>query len=414
MDRLSAIGQQLLPNEVKTASAPKSQDDVVICAAVRTPLTKAKRGALKDTPPEVMVAAVLKGLVDRTKIDPKNIDDIIVGNVCQPGAGAVTSRMAQFLAGYPETTTLSTLNRQCSSGLEAVSAIAAKIKAGYINIGVGAGVESMSLFDMQSSLDPGTLSEQIFEHEIARNCLIPMGQTSENVAEKFGITREKQDRFSVESHKKAGTAQTSGLFKDEIVSVKTTVKSADGKSQEVVVDKDDGVRTDTTFEGLQKLKPAFKKDGTTTAGNSSQVTDGAAAVLLARRSVAQKLGLPILARFISHAVTGVPPEIMGIGPATAIPKALELAKIKKEDVDIFEINEAFASQAVYCVEKLGIDAKKVNPKGGAIAIGHPLGCTGARQIATLLPELKRTNGKFGVTSMCIGTGMGAASVIELE
>jgi len=282
------------------------------------------------------------------------------------------------------------------------------------NVGIGGGVESMSLFDMQSSLDPGSLSESIFENEAARNCLIPMGQTSENVAEKYGVTREKQDHFSVESHRKAALAQEKGLFNDEIIPIKTTIKKPDGKTAEILVDKDDGVRKDTTFEGLSKLKPAFKKGGTTTAGNSSQVTDGAAAVLLARRSVAQKLGLPILARFVAHAVSGCPPEIMGIGPALAIPKVLALAKLKLEDIDIFEINEAFASQAVYCAEKLGIDGKKINPKGGAIAMGHPLGCTGARQIATLIPELKRTNGKYGVTSMCIGTGMGAAAVIELE
>jgi acetyl-CoA acyltransferase 1 len=361
-----------------------------------------------------MVAAVLKGLTERTKVDPKKVDDIIFGNVNQPGAGVYTSRMAQFLAGYPETTSLASVNRFCSSGLEAVAQIAGKIKAGYIDVGIAGGVESMSLFDMQSSLDPSTLSESIFENEQARNCLIPMGQTSENVAEKFGITREKQDRFAAESHRKAALAQEQGLFKDEIIAIKTKVKTADGKIVDIVVDKDDGIRKETTFEGLAKLKPAFKKDGTTTAGNSSQVTDGAAAVLLARRSVAQKLGLPILARFVSHAVAGVPPEIMGIGPAYAIPKALEQAKLKVADIDIFELNEAFASQALYCAEKLGLDPKKINPKGGAIALGHPLGCTGARQVATLLTELRRRKGKYGVISMCIGTGMGAAAVLELE
>lgn len=194
--------------------------------------------------------------------------------------------------------------------------------------------------------------------------------------------------------------------------VKTFVKDKDGKSKEVEVREDDGIRKETTIEGLNKLKPAFRENGSTTAGNSSQVTDGAAAVLLARRSTAQKLGLPIIARWVDYAVSGVPPEIMGIGPALAIPAVLEKTGLNMNQIDVFEINEAFASQASYCVDKLKIDPKKVNPKGGAIALGHPLGCTGARQIATLLPELKRTNGKYGVVSMCIGTGMGAAAVIE--
>jgi acetyl-CoA acyltransferase 1 len=204
------------------------------------------------------------------------------------------------------------------------------------------------------------------------------------------------------------------VYVDEIVPVKTSVKDKDGNSKDIVVKEDDGIRKETTLEGLAKLKPAFKEGGTTTAGNSSQVTDGAAAVLLCRRSVAEKLKLPILARWVAYAVAGVPPEIMGIGPALAIPAVLEKAGLKLNQIDIFEINEAFASQASYCVEKLHIDPKKVNPKGGAIALGHPLGCTGSRQIATLLPELKRTNGKYGVVSMCIGTGMGAAAVIERE
>ena len=309
MERIQQINSQLNLNLTKLT--PKSPDDIVICGAVRTPLTKAKRGGLKDTPPEILVSTVLKAILDRTKIDPKKIDDIIFGNVAQSGAGVFTSRMAQFLAGYPDTTALASVNRLCSSGLEAVSLIASKIKAGYIDIGIGGGVESMSLFDMQSSLDPNTLSESIFENEQARNCLIPMGQTSENVAEKYGVSRETQDKFAVESHRKAAQAQQNGLFNDEIVPVKTFVKGADGKTTEVVISKDDGIRKETTFEGLSKLKPAFKKGGTTTAGNSSQVTDGAAAVLLTKRSTAEKLGLPILARFLAHAVAGVPPEIMG-------------------------------------------------------------------------------------------------------
>lgn len=263
-------------------------------------------------------------------------------------------------------------------------------------------------------MDPDQIHESVFDHEGARNCLMPMGQTSENVATKFGINRETQDKFAVASHAKAAQAQEKGLFKDEIVPIKTKYTDKDGKEKEVTVSADDGIRKGTTVEGLAKLKPAFKKDGTTTAGNSSQVTDGAATVLLARRSYAKKNGLPILAKFVGYQVVGVDPTIMGIGPAYAIPAVLEQCGLKKEQIDIYEINEAFASQASYSVNKVGIDANKVNPKGGAIALGHPLGCTGARQIATLLPELKRQNAKLGVVSMCIGAGMGAAAVILNE
>ena len=249
----------------------------------------------------------------------------------------------------------------------------------------------------------------------------------------FGIQREQQDRFAVQSHLKASKAQESGLFDSEIIPVKTFHKKGD-KEEAVTITKDDGIRKETTFEGLQKLKAAFKKDGTTTAGNASQVTDGAAAVLLARRSYAEQLGLPILARFVDYTVQGnfnlfyniikgVPPNIMGVGPAFAIPVLLKRNGLAPNDIDIYELNEAFASQALYCIEKVGIDASRVNPKGGAIALGHPLGisqlnnylgCTGARQMATLLPEMKRTKATYGVISMCIGAGMGAAALIENE
>ncbi len=220
------------------------------------------------------------------------------------------------------------------------------------------------------------------------------------------------DKFAVESHRRAAAAQKAGWFDDEIIPVKTILKDKDGNAKEITVTKDDGIRAETTFEGLSKLKPSFNKQGVSTAGNSSQTTDGAAAVLLARRSFAEQNGWPIVGKFISYAVAGVPPEVMGIGPAYAIPKALEKAGITKDQVDVYELNEAFATQATWCVDQLGLDYKKVNPKGGAIALGHPLGCTGARQVSTLLNELKRSNGKLGVISMCIGTGMGAAAVIE--
>merc|ERR1712176_1741791 len=238
--------------------------------------------------------------------------------------------------------------------------------------------------------------------------------TSENVAEKYGVSAEKQNTLAANSHAKALAAQKQGLFDEEIVPVKTSVKDKEGKATEVTISKDEGPRDGTTMEGLSKLKAAFKPGGSTTAGNASQVSDGAALVLLARRSEAQKLGLPILARMRSFAVVGVDPNLMGIGPAFAIPAALEKASLKVDDIDIYEINEAFASQATMSVDHLKIPREKLNPKGGAMALGHPLGCTGVRQIATLLPELKRTGKTKGVVSMCIGTGMGASAVIESE
>ncbi|NXM00933.1 THIKB thiolase, partial [Tyrannus savana] len=266
---------------------------------------------------------------------------------------------------------------------------------------------------LRSANNPGDISSSMMDNSKARDCLIPMGITSENVAEKFGVSRKKQDAFALASQQKAAKAQQMGLFKTEIVPVKTTVVDNDGNQKTITVNQDEGIRPSTTLEGLAKLRPAFKEDGSTTAGNASQVSDGAAAVLLAKRSKAAQLGLPVLGVLRSFAVVGVPPDVMGIGPAYAIPAAVEKAGLTLNDIDIYEINEAFASQAVYCVEKLGIPMEKVNPLGGAIALGHPLGCTGARQVVTLLNELKRRGKRaYGVVSMCIGTGMGAAAVFE--
>ena len=241
-----------------------------------------------------------------------------------------------------------------------------------------------------------------------------MGITSENVAAEFGVSREKQDQLAVESHAKAAAAMKAGLLQSEITPYETIVKDKDGNEKRVRVDKDDGVRPTTSMQTLGKLKPAFQKGGTTTAGNSSQVTDGASCVLLARRDVANRLGCRIIGRIVSFAVAGVPPKVMGIGPAYAIPEALSKCGLGMNDIDIFEINEAFASQATYCVEKLGVPKEKLNPRGGAIALGHPLGMTGSRMICTLFSELERTQKKFGVVSMCIGTGMGAAGIFERE
>lgn len=372
MQRLNNLADRLQ----KENTSAKSDDDVVICAAVRTPLTKGKRGGLKDTAPEVMLSTVLREAAARAKINPEKIQDIAVGNNLQPGAGEITGRMGMFLAGYPDTTSIVAINRLCSSGLEACAIIASKIKTGIIDIGVGSGVESMSLYDMNGSVNVEVLSEAVFEHEKARVCLTSMGETSENVAEKYGITRKQQDEMAVESHRKATLAQKNGLFDSEIVPVNTILKNKEGQEKQVTISKDDGIRGDVTLESLAKLKPAFKKGGTTTAGNSSQVSDGASAVVFARRSVAKQLGMPILARFVDYTVKGCDPLLMGIGPAVAIPALLEKTNKKISDIDIWEINEAFASQATYSVEKLGIDYKKLNPKGGAIALGHPLGCTG--------------------------------------
>ncbi|TPX69030.1 hypothetical protein SpCBS45565_g02714 [Spizellomyces sp. 'palustris'] len=386
------------------AKAPKGPDDVVIVAALRTPLTKGGKGGFKETHPEYILAASLKSIIEKTGIDPKIVQDIQVGNVLMPGAGVTTSRMAALYAGFPESAALSAVNRQCSSGLTTCANIAAAIKAGYIDVGIGAGVESMTMYYGPGAM-PTDLDSSILEYGPAADVLIPMGQTSENVAAEFKISRDVQDKFALRSHTLASKAQKEGLFDEEIV----PVKLADG----TIVSKDDGIRA-TTAESLAKLRPAFGKNGCTTAGNASQITDGAASVLMMRRSVADKLGLKPLARWIGFSVVGVPPRIMGIGPEKAIPEVLRQVGLNVEDVDIYEINEAFASQAVYCVDRLGIPIEKVNPKGGAIAFGHPMGATGARQVATLLPELRRQKKRFGVISMCVGIGMGAAAVIENE
>ncbi|KAI8907985.1 Thiolase, N-terminal domain-containing protein [Gorgonomyces haynaldii] len=391
-------------SSVKAAAAPKSPDDVVIVSALRTPLCKGGKGAFKETHPEFLLASVLKATIEKTGIEPKIVQDIQVGNVLMPGAGVTTTRMAALYAGFPDSTAACAVNRQCSSGLATCGAIAAAIKAGNIDVGIGAGVESMTMYYGPGAM-PSNLSESILDFPPAADVLTPMGITSENVATEFGVTRQEQDAFALRSHNLAAQAQKNGYFAEEIV----PVKLPDG----TIVDKDDGIRP-TTAEKLAKLRPAFKPDGTTTAGNASQVTDGAAAVLLMRRSTAQKLGFKPIARWLGISYVGVPPRIMGIGPAVAIPAVLEQVGLQIKDIGVWEINEAFASQAVYCVKKLGIDVNKVNPKGGAIAFGHPMGATGARQIATLLPELKRTNQRYGVISMCVGIGMGVAAVIENE
>ncbi|KAL6535150.1 3-ketoacyl-CoA thiolase 2, peroxisomal [Orobanche minor] len=388
-------------------------NDVVIVAAYRTAQCKSKRGGFKDTYPDDLLAPVLKALLEKTNVNPSEVGDIVVGTVLAPGSQRASEcRMAAFYAGFPETVPVRTVNRQCSSGLQAVADVAAAIKAGFYDIGIGAGLESMTVNPMAWE---GSVNPRVKTMAQAQDCLLPMGITSENVAHRFGITRQEQDQAAVESHRKAAAATASGKFKDEITPVKTKIvdpKSGDEKA--VTISVDDGIRPNTSVADLAKLKAVFKKDGSTTAGNSSQVSDGAGAVLLMKRGVAMQKGLPILGVFRSFVAVGVDPAIMGIGPAVAIPAAVKSAGLELGDIDLFEINEAFASQYLYCRKKLELDPEKINVNGGAMAIGHPLGATGARCVATLLHEMKRRGKdcRFGVVSMCIGTGMGAAAVFE--
>ncbi|XP_027691672.1 3-ketoacyl-CoA thiolase, peroxisomal isoform X2 [Vombatus ursinus] len=319
-----ALGLQAAPCSGSAPAAPSRApaDDIVVVHGRRTAIGKASRGGFKDTTPDELLAVVMTAVLRDVRLPPGELGDICVGNVLQPGAGAVMARIAQFLSDIPETVPLSAVNRQCSSGLQAVMNIAGGISQGSYDIGMACGVESMSLADRGN---PGNITSRLVENSQARDCLIPMGITSENVAERFGISREKQDAFALASQKKAARAQSQGCFQAEIVPVTTTIQDNKGNEKSVTVSQDEGIRAGTTLEGLAKLKPAFKKDGSTTAGNSSQVSDGAAAILLARRARAEQLGLPILGILRAYAVVGVPPNIMGIGPAYAIPAALQKA-----------------------------------------------------------------------------------------
>lgn len=366
-------------------------------------MCRSRKGALAKVFPHTLVQTVLEATMARVqnRLKPEEIDDICVGNVLMPPSGFAAMRMAQLMAGIPESVSLHTVNRQCASGLEAVAQIATALATRQIEIGIGAGVESMSTYPMQKMKAPEMNWPVVQENSTAMDCLVPMGITSENVVKEYGLQRGPLDEFAAKSHQKAARAQQSGKFQAEIVPVGS-------------VSKDDGIRPSTTVERLSQLKPVFDKNGVTTAGNSSQTTDGAAAVLMMTRGEAKRRGLPILGIWRGYATKGVPPRIMGIGPAYAIPAVLEKTGLTLKDIDVFEINEAFASQATWSVQKLGIDPNKVNPSGGAIALGHPLGCTGARMVATLLHEMHRTKKRFGVISMCVGTGMGAAAVLEVE
>ncbi|KAL3438051.1 Thiolase, N-terminal domain-containing protein [Aspergillus tetrazonus] len=412
-ERLNSILSHLRPgNKGVAAITQKNPDDVVITLSLRTPLTKARKGGFKDTELDYLVYALLKEVIAKSQIDPNLIEDVCLGNV-NDGKAAYLVRAASLAAGIPHTAGASSVNRFCSSGLKAVQDIANQISLGAIDIGVAVGAEVMSAGGDRLNKP---FNEEVLKNQEAADCMQPMGQTSENVGKDFNISRAQQDVYAAESFRRAEVAQKAGWFDDEIVPITTRVKDPKtGEERSVTLSKDDGVRYGTTVESLSKIRPAFPQFGDkSTGGNSSQVTDGAAAVLLMRRSKAIELGQPILAKFVGATVAGVPPRVMGIGPTAAIPKLLSKFNLDKNDVDIYEINEAFASMAVYCVEKLGLDHAKVNPRGGAIALGHPLGATGARQIATILSEARRTKAKVLVTSMCIGTGQGMAGLFVNE
>jgi acetyl-CoA acyltransferase 1 len=394
------------------ASTTKNPDDIVITLAVRTPLCKAKKGGFKDTSLEYMVYALLKEVRERSHLDPALVEDIAMGNVSD-GKAAYKLRAAMLAAGFPDTAGAYSLNRFCSSGLKAVADIANAISAGNVDIGIAMGAEQMTV--------GGDRLEKPFDEAVtgasqqAADCMEPMGWTSENVSRDFGIQREEMDRYAAESFNRAEQAQKAGWFDDEIVPIKTKVTGPDGEVKEVVLTRDEGIRPGTTPESLGKIKAAFPQWGpTTTGGNASQLTDGAAAVLLMKRSTAIKLGQPIVAKYVGSTVAGLAPRIMGIGPTVAIPKLLGKYGLTLDDIDVVEINEAFASMAVYCRDNLKLDWQKMNPRGGAIALGHPLGCTGTRQIVTGLSECRRQGKKILLTSMCIGTGMGMAGLFVNE
>jgi len=413
-ERLKSIVNQMSPSKSGlSALTTKNPDDIVITLAIRTPLTKAKKGGFKDTPLDGIVYKLMKEVNARSNLDPALVEDICLGNVSSAKA-AYYCRAAMLAAGFPNTTSGYSVNRFCSSGLKAVQDIASAISTGSINIGLAIGAESMS--EGGDRLERPFFDEILAASQESQDCMMPMGQTSENVGKDFNITREKQDRYATESYRRAEVAQKAGWFDDEIAPVTVRVKDPKtGEEKSVTLTKDEGPRWGTTFEALQKIRPAFMPHGDrSTGGNSSQVTDGAAAVLLMKRSTAEALGQPIMAKFCGATVAGLAPRIMGIGPSVAIPKLLNQFNLTADDIDLIEINEAFASMAVYCVETLKLDPAKVNVRGGAIALGHPLGCTGARQIVTGLSEARRQKKKVLLTSMCIGTGMGMAGLFINE
>jgi acetyl-CoA acyltransferase len=395
----------------------KQVQDAYIVAAVRTPVGKAPRGMFRNVRPDDMLAHVLKGVIAQVPgLDPHDIADVIVG-CAMPEAeqGMNVARIGVLLAGLPDSVPAMTINRFCSSGVQAVALAADRIRTGDDDVVIAAGTESMSMVPMMGN--KVALNDAVFQGNENVAIAYGMGITAEKVAEQWKVTREEQDAFAVASHRKAAQAIAAGGFRDEILPYEIETAAPDLARGEIsrrkrVADTDEGPRPDSSMETLAKLKTVFAAKGSVTAGNSSQMSDGAGAVILMSERAMKKYGVTPLARFVNFAVAGVPPEIMGIGPIKAIPKVLAASGVKAADLDWIELNEAFAAQSLAVVKDLGLDPSKVNPQGGAIALGHPLGATGAIRTATLLHGLKRTGGKYGMVTMCIGTGMGAAGLFE--
>jgi acetyl-CoA acyltransferase len=388
--------------------------EAVVVSAVRTAVGKAPRGILKDTRPDDVAAIILKEAVSRAPgLKVEEIDDVVIGCAFpESDQGLNLGRVVAMRAGFPYTIPGQTVNRFCSSGLQAIATAAYEIMVGGVDVMIAGGVEFMSQVPIMG-LTPSP-NPYLVEHN--PQAYTSMGLTAENVAAKFGITREEQDRFALSSHQKAARAIKEGKFKEEVLPIYAKVREVqeDGmtKVKEVLFDTEEGVRFDASYEGMAALKPVFKAKGTVTAGNSSQTSDGVAALVLMSKEKAEALKLKPMAVFRSFAVAGVPPEIMGIGPAFAAPKAIKKAGLTLKDIELIELNEAFASQSLYVIRELGLNLEILNVNGGAIAMGHPLGCTGAKLTTTLLYEMKRRKVRYGLVTMCIGGGMGAAGVFE--
>jgi acetyl-CoA acyltransferase len=385
--------------------------EAVIVSTVRTAVGKAKKGGLRDTRPDDLAALVIKEAVRRAgKLDPAEVEDVILGCAFPEGEqGMNVARIASFAAGLPHGVAGMTINRFCSSGLQAIAQACERIMTGQSDVIIAGGTESMTLIPMGGNkISPNPKLVEEFPE-----AYIGMGQTAENVASRYKISREAQDEFAAKSHQKAAAAQGAGKFKEEIVPVETIIYDEKGRPQPFTFEAEDGIRGDTTAEGLSRLRPAFSPTGTVTAGNASQMSDGAAASVVMSADRAKALGIKPIAIFRAFQVAGCHPDEMGIGPAVAIPKLMKKLGMKLDQIDLWEVNEAFASQAFYSVQKVGLDPDKVNVNGGAIALGHPLGCTGAKLTTALLHELKRRGARKGVVSMCIGGGMGAAGFFEM-
>jgi acetyl-CoA acyltransferase len=387
--------------------------EIVIASSVRTPVGRAFKGTLRATRPDDLAAIAIKGALERVpQVDPREIEDVILG-CAMPEAeqGGNVARVASLRAGLPLEVSAITINRFCSSGLQAIAMAAERIMSGGAEIIVAGGTESMSMIPMGGhKISP---NPWLIDHY--PDSYLTMGLTAERVAQRLGITRQEADEFSLRSHHKALAAIQAGKFDDETVPVPVSFTTPNGskpKRQEITFKVDEGPRADTSLEALLALKPVFHSKGTVTAGNSSQTSDGAAAAVVMSAERAKALGIQPLARYVSFATAGYKPEEMGLGPVYAIPKALKLAGLKLSDIDVIELNEAFAAQALGVIKEAGLDPERVNPNGGAVALGHPLGCTGAKLTASIIREMKRRGSRYGMVTMCVGGGMGAAGIFE--